>query len=374
MNFVNLLNEFFYIGSLTLRKLFVFVLSTIFIVGCSSSKSILKSYKSPSQPYFEIPRDWIDSTARAETINYYANFLKGRKFFIDPGHGGKDRKNRSLDGKIVEADVNLRVALNLRNYLEKAGSIVYMSRTKDTTVSLKERSKLADESGAKFFISIHHNAPGMKDNYWTDYTAVFYHATQNSYAYKPSEHDMAKYVERDLAYVVRNSGGLGSFDGTYSDYKIYPGEGFSVLRLTKIPAILIECAFQTNRMEELRLTNHTFNKIEAWGIFRGLGKYFRAGIPKIRLLKEKSSLINDTLKLSLKLDDKSGIKPESIVTYSDSMKTKHYFNDKTEVLSLILGKVKSGQHSLRVICENKNGNHSLPYHLKIITKNISNNK
>ena len=169
----------------------------------------------------------------------------------------------------------------LRDFLREAGVKVIMSRDKDITVDLKERSYMADRSGAELFISIHHNAPGRDGDRGINYTSTYYHAKETDYEYEPSERDIAKYIQRDLAYAMRNSGGLGSFDGTYSDYWIYPGAGFSVLRVTKIPSILVECGFFTNLHEERRLALDEFNRIQAWGIFRGIASYYSAGIPKI---------------------------------------------------------------------------------------------
>ncbi len=90
----------------------------------------------------------------------------------------------------------------------------------------------------------------MEGDNWTDYTSTYYHGFDTDYVYEPSERDIARYIQRDLSYAMRNAGGPGSFDGTYSDYAIYPGEGFAVLRNTVIPAVLVECGFHTNTHEE----------------------------------------------------------------------------------------------------------------------------
>ncbi|RMD48510.1 MAG: hypothetical protein D6830_06705 [Ignavibacteria bacterium] len=318
--------------------------------------------------FYEKPKDWESDSIRALTIEKYSEFLSGKKFFIDPGHGGEDRKNKNSDSSLVEADLNLNVALALRDYLTKAGAEVYLSRDKDTTVDLKYRSVLANESGAEYFISIHHNAPGNEENVWTNYTSTFYHATPNDYEYEPFNHDMAKYVQRDLAYVMRNPGGLGSFDGTYSDYRIYPGDGFSVLRETHIPAILVECAFFTNRFEKFRLGDEEFNKIQAWGIFRGLGKFFSNTFPTIELEKDKCTLDDNNMTLILKLSDPDGIDEKSIRTYFDSTEVSFRFDKDSEELRLELNNISPGEHELKVICADNEGIHSKPYYSKIITE------
>ena len=133
----------------------------------------------------------------------------------------KDTIYDIMDGKVELIDPGYEASLSLKKYLEEAGAKVIISRTKDTTIALADRSILANNSGAEIFVSIHHNAPGKTEDDYTNYTSSYYHAKETDYEYEPCNHNIARYIERDLSYVMRNSGGLGSFDGTYSDYNIY---------------------------------------------------------------------------------------------------------------------------------------------------------
>ncbi len=310
---------------------------------------------------YELPPDWRDPVRKEEKIKSFASVLNGVKFFIDPGHGGKDRYGKSKDGSVVEADVNLRVSLYLRDYLEKAGAVVFMSRVADSTVDLKYRSELANNSGADFFISIHHNAPGSANDNWTNYTSTYYHASEEDYEFNPCNRDLARYIQRDLAYVMDNSTGLGSFDGTYSDYNIYPKEGFSVLRRTNIPSVLIEGSFFTNPTEQRRLGIEEFNDIQAWGIFRGIGRYFTAGIPTITFIKDKSVINDGKAKLVFNLSDKKGINNKSIKVYFDFNEIEYVYDKKSGNLTINIDDLKKGEYEVKVIAANKNGNHALPF-------------
>lgn len=356
-----------------MKKLLLLLL--LIFIGSACTKQFVKEEKNLVDVYgyadkilYELPPDWKDLDKRKEVIELYGENLRGLTFFIDPGHGGEDRRNKSRSGKVVEADVNLYVSLSLRDFLEAAGANVILSRKDDSTVDLHYRSELANKSGADFFISIHHNAPGSSEHYWTNYTSTYYHAKPENFEYEPSEHDLARFIQRDLAYVMDNPGGLGSFDGTYSDYNIYPGDGFSVLRRTEIPAVLVECSFFSNRTEEIRLQSREFNEIQAWGIFRGIGKYFRVGYPEINFLKEESGLKNDTLKLHYILEDEKGIDPYSINAFVDSSQTSYTYDQETNRLLLELANPEKGEHTVRIICKNTMGNHSLPYHRKILVR------
>jgi N-acetylmuramoyl-L-alanine amidase len=328
----------------------------IFFFGCSRTTIV-----NVNVPLYEIPADWQNDSIRTNTVLNYSKYLSGKKIFLDPGHGGEDRKNKNSRGDVIEADVNLRVALNLKSYLERAGVTVFISRDKDTTVQLRYRSELANKSGADLFISIHHNAPGKTEDVSTDYTSVYYHAKNINYEYEPCNQDIARYIARDLSYVMRTSTGLGSFDGSYSDYNIYPGEGFSVLRKTKIPAILVENAFHTSRLEELRLNNEEFNRIQAWGIFRGIARYYKAGIPQIELITDSIKIINNSLRVVFALKDSSGIDPKSIRFFFNKDEMNSSFDKINNLISVQIDSVKDGDYPVRIIAANKNGNYALPF-------------
>lgn len=343
-----------------MKSFSLYIITALLVAGCASTAPF-PDYSSGVIPLYEQPSDWKDTTARAEAFKVYSKYLTGRKIFLDPGHGGTDRKNTSRGGKVIEADINLLVAKHLKGYLEKAGAVVYMSRTGDTTVDLKLRSELANKSGAEIFISIHHNAGGSAADYSSDYTSTYYHSNEENFNYEPCTRDLARYIQRDLSYAMRNSGGLGSFDGTYSDYINFPKQGYSVLRNSKIPAVLIECGFHTSRLEEARLGFEEFNQIEAWGIFKGIGKYFRAGIPVINFDQGLSTFGKDSCKLIFTFEDKSGIDEKSIQVYCDSTNAGFYYSKNINILEVSLPGISAGEHIIRIIVANKNKNYAFPF-------------
>ncbi|MCX7875710.1 MAG: N-acetylmuramoyl-L-alanine amidase [Melioribacteraceae bacterium] len=332
------------------RNKILILLFTLIQIGCT--KTIIYNV-----PLYDAPIDWKEYETRKKTISEFSKYLTDKKIFLDAGHGGEDRRNKSRNGEVIEADVNLRVVLNLKNYLEQAGAKVFLSRDKDTTVQLGYRSELANKSGADLFISIHHNAPSKVEDYYTNYTSVYYHAFENDYEHEPCNKDLARYIQRDLSYVMNNPGGLGSFDGTYSDYIIYPKEGFSVLRKTKSQAVLVECAFHTSRLEELRLNNEEFNQIQAWGIFRGIAKYFRAGIPNIKFLEDSTNYTDSLKTIKFKFDDQDNINNRSIQVFYNKEENEFYFNRTEKTISIPLIIKNEKYFEIKMIAANSNGNH-----------------
>ena len=306
------------------------------------------------------PADWSNKAKQDSTIKYFSQYLKGWKIFIDPGHGGEDRRGKGPAGDAIEADVNLRVSLTVRDYLERAGAKVILSRDKDSTVALSDRSILANASGCDIFISVHHNAVCGSDRL-TNYTSTWYHAREGHKDYNPCNWDIAKYIQRDLAYVMGNNGPLASFDGTLSDFIVYPNSGFSVLRHTKIPAVLLEGSFFSSTYEEQRLKIPEFNDIQAWGIFRGLGKYVRAGIPKLEFL---SDTIVKSFKpeIDIKVNSEFPIAKNNIAVTVDSLKTDYIYNEDLNIITVKLDSaLSSGDYLLNVVVANQNGNHSFPF-------------
>jgi N-acetylmuramoyl-L-alanine amidase len=97
---------------------------------------------------------WLLATAAA-----HAQFA-GRKFVIDPGHGGVDPGAVGIDGGAYpnEEDFVLDVAQRLKTRLEGAGAEVILTRSTDATVSLTARRDLANAEDPDAFLSIHCNS------------------------------------------------------------------------------------------------------------------------------------------------------------------------------------------------------------------------
>jgi len=76
------------------------------------------------------------------------------RIILDPGHGGRD-PGAIFNGK-KEKDITLAVAKKI--YWMMADSEVYLTRTDDRFVFLKDRCKFANDLHADYFLSIHCNA------------------------------------------------------------------------------------------------------------------------------------------------------------------------------------------------------------------------
>ena len=88
--------------------------------------------------------------------------LKVGRVVIDPGHGGRDTGGIGPNG-LREKDLVLDVAKRLGKLIEeKMGSEVAYTRTDDSSLSLRQRTKKANGSKADLFVSIHANSSRIR--------------------------------------------------------------------------------------------------------------------------------------------------------------------------------------------------------------------
>jgi len=78
---------------------------------------------------------------------------------IDPSHGGND-KGASFGGKLVEKDITLRLARELRKELEERGIATRLLRDADIDLSLERRAEITNEQHAGLYVALHAGRPG----------------------------------------------------------------------------------------------------------------------------------------------------------------------------------------------------------------------
>jgi N-acetylmuramoyl-L-alanine amidase len=202
---------------------------------------------------------------------------------VDAGHGGQDQwnpcyvKDKYTGGtygiitKQSESEVNLKVAIYLKQYLETFGAKVVMTRenscritcSKNKNEELSIRPKIANENNADIFISIHHNETKKQD---INYGTVFYN---NDEAKKMSDWTLFAISKQTGVEVKKSSKG-----------------NFTVLNHAKMPSILVEASFLSNPEEDCRLFSYAYDDCgyacwwrcqqEAYAIAQGLSMHILA--------------------------------------------------------------------------------------------------
>jgi N-acetylmuramoyl-L-alanine amidase len=78
---------------------------------------------------------------------------------IDPSHGGGD-KGAAFGGKMVEKDITLRLAREVRKELEERGISARLLRESDIDLSLDRRAEITNEQRASVYVALHAGRPG----------------------------------------------------------------------------------------------------------------------------------------------------------------------------------------------------------------------
>lgn len=152
---------------------------------------------------------------------------------IDPGHGGKDSGAVGVNG-ILEKDVVLKIAKQIEELNEttfKNQFEIYLTRYKDTLISLGDRTKLAKSLNADIFISLHCN---YSDDPNARGLEIYVSKKQGKYSRKSIL--LAYYLQRGLKENI----GFESRGVKFAD--------FQVLRETNdyFPSVILELGFLSN--------------------------------------------------------------------------------------------------------------------------------
>ncbi|RCX13956.1 N-acetylmuramoyl-L-alanine amidase [Fontibacillus phaseoli] len=203
----------------------------------------------------------------AKVWTYWSLPLAGQTIVLDAGHGGPDGGAVSKQG-VIEKDINLAVALYLRDYLQQAGAIVVMTREDDRdladaetkgykkrkTEDLKQRVRFIEEQGAELFLSIHMNS--VPSPRWRGAQTFYYLNNGNSA-------NLADLIQQELRRNLENTDRVAK----QSDKPVY------VLEALKIPAALVEVGFLSHPEESELLGDDRYQRKVAASIYQGILRY-----------------------------------------------------------------------------------------------------
>jgi N-acetylmuramoyl-L-alanine amidase len=194
---------------------------------------------------------------------------------LDPGHGGHDKGQVSRYG--AEKDFALDVARKLRPILQAKGLRVIMTREGDYFVPLEVRAKIANSARNSIFVSIHFNATNDDPNA-TGFEIFSFTprgapstsdgpVTTNSVNMQPGSSADAQSMALSACIYHSLLGHLPEYDRGIKRAR------FAVLRLTKVPAVLIEGGFLTERGESKLISNKDWRAKLAGAIGIGIENY-----------------------------------------------------------------------------------------------------
>src|SRR6266508_4389500 len=201
---------------------------------------------------------------------------------LDPGHGGHDKGQVSRYG--AEKDFALDVARKLRPILQAKGLRVIMTREGDYFVPLEVRAKIANSARNSIFVSIHFNATNDDPNA-TGFEIFSFtprgapstsdrNVAAGSFNMQPGSSVDAQSVALSACIYHSVLGHLPEYDRGIKRAR------FAVLRLTKVPAVLIEGGFLTEKGECKLIAQKDWRTKLAHAIGVGIDSYRALGIKR----------------------------------------------------------------------------------------------
>ncbi len=227
-----------------------------------------------------------------------------KRIILDPGHGGVDPG--ALGSKNHEKDIVLCIAGKLKKRLEyELGIEVLMTRDTDEFISLRNRSRFANESQGDLFISLHCNASENRKSTGVEVYFLSPAKTNDARAVEALENSVVQKYEGgeeavkrydDLSFILMDmaqteqlqessdlawklQANLVSASGSRD--RGVKQAGFYVLRVSFMPAVLVELGFISNREEEKKLADGAFQDKLVAALFEGI-KDFKFKYDRVR--------------------------------------------------------------------------------------------
>ncbi len=218
---------------------------------------------------------------------------------VDAGHGGHDAG--CMYGGAKEKEVTLSIALKIGAAIEKIMpevKVIY-TRTTDEFIELHERAGIANRNNANLFISIHCNANKKTEVFGTETYSMGLHKSEGNLDVAKRENDVillekdyqeqyegfdpnspeahiyfsflqSSYLDQSLRLASLVEGNLTKINRTSRGVK---QAGFMVLWRSKMPSILIETGFLSNKSDRTLLTSESGQMELAEAIAKGVSEY-----------------------------------------------------------------------------------------------------
>lgn len=198
------------------------------------------------------------------------NAVKERQVIIlDAGHGGFDGGAVASDGT-VEKDINLKIALTLKDFLKQGGFEVIMTRESDVSTDDVETDKIATRKKS----DLKNRLGLMKDNPNAVFVSIHLNkfttsAANGSQVFYSAEREESKVlgdcIQKSIVQLLQPENTRVNKQATSSTYLLYNAT---------VPAVLVECGFLSNSAELKRLKDEEYQKKMAFSIFCGIVSFF----------------------------------------------------------------------------------------------------
>ena len=220
-----------------------------------------------------------------------------RIIVLDPGHGGKDPGAIGAHGKTFEKNITLAMGKELQEILRRRGYTVYLTRSTDIFIPLRQRIKIAQKYKADLFMSLHADSAQNRSA-----TGLSVYTLSD----KASDAEAAALAERENKADIIGGVDLGGNTKEVNDILISLSQtdsrnksskyatylvkemaksvklvknthrfaGFAVLKAPDMPSALLEMGYLSNKTEEANLKTPAYRKKLANSAAAAIDKYF----------------------------------------------------------------------------------------------------
>ncbi len=183
---------------------------------------------------------------------------------IDAGHGGFDPGKVGINGAL-EKDINLEIALMVKEFLEANDVCVVMTRETEAGLydedasnkkvqDMKRRIAKIDEVNPVLTVSIHQNS----------YPEEYVHGAQVFYYNGSTEgQKLAEGIQTQLVETVDPE----------NKRQVKANDSYYLLKKTGSPIVIVECGFLSNVQEAEKLCTKEYQERVAWAIHMGILQY-----------------------------------------------------------------------------------------------------
>lgn len=186
---------------------------------------------------------------------------------IDAGHGGKDPGKVGVND-CLEKDINLSIALILKDFLENQDVKIVMTRESDIGLyqessknkkveDMRNRVALIDETAPDLVVSIHQNS------YHEEYVSgaqVFY------YSHSKEGKELAQVIQEQIKTSL-------DLDNKRVEKA---NDSYYLLKKTSAPTVIIECGFLSNYEDASKLIDESYQEKMAWTIHLAILQYLNS--------------------------------------------------------------------------------------------------
>ena len=216
---------------------------------------------------------------------------------LDPGHGGKDPGAIGYSG-MYEKNITLAMGKELKTMLDKTGKYkVYLTRSTDKFIPLRDRVKIARKYKADLFISLHADSTKNRSAKGLSVYTLSETASDKEAAALAERENKADVIaglnlvehSKEVSDILINLAQRETMNRS-SEFATFMVQemrdeaklvndthrfaGFAVLKAPDVPSVLLEMGYLSNRVEERLLKQQSYRKKLAAATTRAINRYF----------------------------------------------------------------------------------------------------